>query len=103
MAIHIVSSHITYTLFDTFGIPLRAKVNATFIERADGKLNQIASMFSSPDLTHLKLVQEGDILPLMVYNEYGNQDYYLQVARVNKLKDFRKLQSGTTINLPPII
>jgi hypothetical protein len=99
----LVSSRITYNLFDTFGIPLRAKINATFVERAGSKLNQIANMFSSPDLTHSKLVREGDILPLMVYREYKNQDYYLQVARVNNLKNFRKLQSGTTINLPPII
>jgi Contractile injection system tube protein len=98
----LVNSRITYTLFDSNGIPLRAKVNATFLERTDSKLNQIAGMFSSPDLTHSKLVQEGDILPLMVYKEYKTQDYYLQVAAANKLKNFRKLNSGTTINLPPI-
>jgi len=96
------SSRITYTLFDSFGIPLRAKVNASFIERQSSALNQIANMFSSPDLTHQKLVVEGDILPLMIYEEYKNQDYYLQVARSNKLKNFRKLETGTTINLPPI-
>jgi Contractile injection system tube protein len=96
------SSSITYTVFDSFGIPLRAKINATFIEDAGSKLNQIASMFSSPDLTHSKLVQESDILPLMVFREYKTQDHYLQVARANKLKNFRKLEPGTTINFPPI-
>jgi len=99
----LLSSKITYTLFDEFGIPLRAKINVTFKERVGSKLNQIAGMFSSPDLTHQKLVQESDILPLMVYNEYRNQDYYLQVARSNKLKNFRKLEAGITINLPPIV
>jgi hypothetical protein len=96
------SSTITYTLFDSNGIPLRAKVNATFIERKSSKLNQIASMFSSPDLTHFRQVQEGDLLPFMVYREYKNQDFYLQVARVNKLKNFRKLEAGTMLILPPI-
>lgn len=96
------SSRITYTLFDNVGIPLRAKINASFIERQSGVLNQIANMFSSPDLTHIKLVEEGDILPLMVYKEYKTQNYYLQVARSNKLKNFRKLETGTSINLPPI-
>lgn len=96
------SSRITYTLFDSSGIPLRAKVNASFIERQSSALNQIANMFSSPDLTHTKLVEEGDLLPLIVYKEYRTQDYYLQVAKANKLKNFRKLQAGTTINLPPI-
>jgi Contractile injection system tube protein len=95
------SSSITYTLFDSNGIPLRAKVTATFAEEAS-ELNQIASMFSSPDLTHSKLVQESDILPLMVFREYKTQDYYLQVARANRLKNFRRLKAGTTLNLPPI-
>lgn len=98
----LASSSITYTLFDSYGIPLRAKIHATFIARTGSKLNQIANMFSSPDLTHSRLVQEGDLLPLMVYNEYKNQDYYLQVARSNKLKNFRRLEAGTTLNLPPI-
>ena len=96
------NSRITYTLFDSNGIPLRAKVNATFIERTNSKLNQIASMFSSPDLTHSKTVSDGDILPLMVYKEYKTSDYYLQVAAANRLKNFRKLEPGTTINFPPI-
>jgi len=95
-------SDITYTLFDSEGIPLRAKITATFIEDEGSKLNQIASMFSSPDLTHSRLVQESDILPLMVYKEYDTSDYYLQVARANKLKNFRKLVPGTTIHFPPI-
>ena len=96
------SSTITYTLFDSHGIPLRAKINATFIEEQGSIINQIASMFSSPDLTHTKLIEEGDILPFIVYREYRIQDYYLQVARSNKLKNFRELVAGTTINLPPI-
>jgi len=99
---YLISSRITYTLFDSFGIPLRAKVNATFLERIESKLNQIANMFSSPDLTHTRLVKEGDRLPLMVFKEYKNQDYYLQVARANKLKNFRKLKTGEMINLPPV-
>lgn len=98
----LTSSRVTYTLFDSNGIPLRAKVNATFLERTNSKLNQIAGMFSSPDLTHSRLVQEGDLLPLMVYKEYKTQDYYLQVARANRLKNFRKLVPGTIINLLPI-
>jgi len=97
------SSSITYTLFDSVGLPLRAKINATFIERADSKINSIASMFSSPDLTHIIQVKQGDLLPVLCYKTYRDQKYYLQVARVNKLKNFRKLIPGTEIILPPIL
>jgi contractile injection system tube protein len=96
------SSAITYTLFSAEGIPMRAKVSATFIERKDSELNAIASMFSSPDLTHIVEVKQGDILPLIVYKTYRNQKYYLQVARFNKLKNFRKLEAGSKLNLPPL-
>jgi nucleoid-associated protein YgaU len=59
-------------------------------------------MFSSPDLTHRVTVAQGDILPLMTYEVYDDQNYYLQVAKVNKLKNFRKLKAGTTLVFPPI-
>lgn len=95
-------STITYTLFDTFGVPLRAKVSASFTERTESTLNAITSMFSSPDLTHIREVKPGDLLPVMVFREYHDQNYYIQVARVNRLKNFRKLKPGTTIILPPI-
>lgn len=96
------SASITYTLFDMQGVPLRAKVNATFIERADSELNARESMLSSPDLTHEVIVKDGDLLPLITYKTYRNQKYYLQVARVNKLKNFRKLIPGTELFFPPL-
>lgn len=96
------SSDVTYTMFDMFGLPIRAKISATFTERTVAKLSNILNMLSSPDLTHKITVKEGDLLPYLTYQVYNNQDYYLQVARVNKLKNFRKLQAGTTLVFPPI-
>lgn len=96
------SSDVTYTMFDMFGLPIRAKISATFTERTVAKLSNILNMLSSPDLTHKITVKEGDLLPYLTYQVYNNQDYYLQVARVNRLKNFRKLQAGTTLVFPPI-
>lgn len=96
------SANITYTLFSAEGIPLRAKITASFIDRKESALNSIASMFSSPDLTHYIEIKQGDLLPLIVYKNYGDQKYYLQVARANKLKNFRRLKPGTTLILPPL-
>lgn len=96
------SSNVTYTMFDMFGLPIRAKISATFTERIVGGLNAILSMLSSPDLTHKVTVRPSDILPLLTYKVYNNQQYYLQVAKVNKLKNFRKLKAGTTLTFPPI-
>jgi hypothetical protein len=96
------SSNVTYTMFDMFGLPIRAKISASFTERTPSGLGALLSMLSSPDLTHKIEVKEGDILPLLTYKTYNNQNYYLQVAKVNKLKNFRKLKAGTTLVFPPI-
>jgi hypothetical protein len=96
------SSTVTYTMFDMFGLPIRAKINATFAETKSTKFLAALAMLSSPDLTHSVYVKDGDILPLITNNIYKNQHYYLQVAKVNKLKNFRKLSAGTTLTFPPI-
>ena len=96
------SSTVTYTMFDRFGLPIRARVSASFTERTVKTLSDILGMLSSPDLTHKVEVKQGDTLPLLTYNTYNNQTYYLQVAKVNKLKNFRNLKAGTTLVFPPI-
>jgi hypothetical protein len=96
------SSEVTYTMFDIFGFPIRAKISATFTERDLGVLSDILDMLSSPDLTRQVTVNEGDLLPLLTYNTYNNQNYYLQVAKVNRIKNFRKLQAGTKLVFPPV-
>jgi len=57
---------------------------------------------SSPDLTHVRKVKAGDTLPLMCYRIYGDPKYYIQVAKVNGINNFRKLTAGTDIFFPPI-
>jgi len=96
------SSNVTYTMFDMFGLPIRAKISAEFTERTPKTLDNILGMLSSPDLTHRVQVKEHDLLPYLTYKTYNNQDYYLQVARINKIKNFRKLSSGIELRLPPI-
>lgn len=97
-----VSSNVTYSMFDMFGLPIRAKISATFRERKLGTLTNILNMLSSPDLTHKVMVKDYDLLPLLTYQTYKNQDYYLQVAKFNKIKNFRKLQPGMVLKFPPV-
>jgi hypothetical protein len=98
----LTTSTVTYTMFDMVGLPIRAKISATFKERTGSDLMSKLAMLSSPDLTHSVNVKDGDILPLMTHKIYKNQHYYLQVAKVNKLKNFRRLNAGTTLTFPPI-
>ncbi len=93
---------IKYTLFDPSGTPLRAIANATFTASIDKKTEAKTTNKSSPDLTHVRTVIQGDKLPFLTHKIYGDARYYLEVARVNKLMNFRKLPVGLKIYFPPL-
>ena len=96
------SAEITYTLFKPDGYPLRAKVKATFSANIDDALRVAEERKSSPDLTHVRVVKQGDHLSLMTQQIYGDPGYYLQVARFNNLKNYRKLEVGQELLFPPL-
>lgn len=91
-----------FKLFKPDGTPLRAIASATFTGTISDFLREAKYKPSSPDLTHVKVVGEGDTLPLMAYQIYGDASYYLEVVRVNNLTNFRKLVPGTKLFFPPI-
>ncbi len=93
---------ITFKLFKSDGAPLRAVAKATFKGFVEDNLRAAIENNSSPDLTHVRTVKEGDTLPLMTYRIYGDSKYYLEVAKSNNLANFRKLKAGQRIYFPPI-
>ncbi|MCB9314762.1 MAG: hypothetical protein H6569_01350 [Lewinellaceae bacterium] len=100
---NLMSSEVTYTLFDREGVPLRAKVKANFQETKDTELNKAARNFSSPDVTHQYIVQlDDEQLPFITYRYYRTPDFYIAVAAANRMKTFRKLEPGTKIFFPPV-
>lgn len=93
---------VTYTMFDPNGIPIRAKMNITVAESFDAALANRGKKLASPDLSKAILVKEGDTLPDLCFQEYGDPSFYMKIATVNKLKNFRKLVPGTELLFPPI-
>ena len=96
------SAEVTYTLFKPDGYPLRAKAKATFAENVEDALRVAEERKSSPDLTHIRTVRQGDHLSLMSQQLYGDPSYYIQVAAFNKLKNYRRLEVGQKLRFPPI-
>ena len=94
--------NIEYKLFAPDARPLRAIAKAKFKNFVDPEKTVGAIKPSSPDLTHVRIVEEGDTLPLMTKRIYGDSKYYLEVARINKLTTFRKLKAGQQLFFPPI-
>ncbi|MBN1480892.1 LysM peptidoglycan-binding domain-containing protein [candidate division KSB1 bacterium] len=96
------SANISYSLFNSDGYPLRAKITATFSEIIDDERRTAEENKTSPDLTHHRIVKEGDTLPLMTHHIYGDASLYLKVAKSNNLTNFRNLTIGSVINFPPL-
>ena len=96
------SATVTYKLFHSSGAPLRATINANFKETVSPPEQAAKKKLSSPDLTHLRIVKDGENLPLIAKKVYGDPSLYTEIARVNNLKNFRKLTVGQELVLPPI-
>lgn len=91
-----------YTLFDKNGAPLHAVLKTTFIEDLDPAKRTRLEGKNSPDLTHTRIVKSGDTLPLLSKQIYGSAKYYLRLAQVNNINDFRNLTPGQEIIFPPL-
>ena len=91
-----------FTLFKQDGTPLRAVATCTFCESVPDAQRVRKENASSPDLTHLRDVREGDTLPSLAYEIYGKPELYLEVARVNKVINFRRLRSASRLSFPPL-
>lgn len=96
------SMEVEYSLFRKDGRPIRAKVKCGFKGTIDYKLMVAKENKSSPDLTHQRVVKMNDKLALLSEDIYQNNNYYIDVAKNNKLLSFRQLQLGEKIIFPPI-
>jgi|SRR5215472_1385632 len=96
------SMDIEYLLFTPAGVPLRAKLNTKFTQYNSPQKLELTARKSSPDLTHCRTVVAGDTLPLLCFQIYQESKYYVEIARVNGLDDFRNLEPGRQILFPPL-
>ncbi len=96
------SATINHKLFHSSGVPLRSTINASFKESVSRPRQAAAARLASPDMTHYRIVQNGETLPLIAKKVYGDASLYIEIARVNSINNFRKLKTGQRLILPPI-
>jgi hypothetical protein len=94
---------VKYTLFAENGDPLRAEISLSMREYISPEEIMAKRKKSSPDLTHLVEVKDGDTLPLMCNRVYKDCSYYREVAEINGLDDFCTLTPGTFLYFPPLV
>lgn len=93
---------LTYNLFKPDGTPLRATAACKFVESIEDNMRVATERSESPDLTHIRIVNADKNLPGMANEIYGDPAYYMEVAKVNKLKRIRSIKPGENILFPPI-
>ena len=91
-----------YTYFHRSGRPLRAVVTLSFNGTIDDEARVAKEKKSSPDVTHIHTVRKGETLPYLSHKVYGNPKYYLEVAKINELGNYRKLEPGQQLIFPPL-
>ncbi len=96
------SMSVDYTLFKPTGLPLRAKVKLSFVSFMTKIEAALRADRSSPDLSHQVEVRDGDTLPLLCLRVYKDCSRYIDVARENRLANFRTLEPGTWLRFPPL-
>ncbi|MCB0563685.1 MAG: hypothetical protein KDD01_04845 [Phaeodactylibacter sp.] len=89
-------------LFAPDGSPLRAEVDFQIQSYQSDQECCARRKDSSPDLTHARTVKEGDNIMILTDEIYGDPSYYLEVARVNGLTNFRALETGSEMIFPPL-
>ncbi len=93
---------VNYTFFKPNGGALRAKVKLDFRSYVDAATLAKQQNQQSPDVTHHILVRDGDSLPLIAQTVYRRPDFFVALAKANRLDKFRHLQGGTTLLTPPL-
>jgi len=96
------SVNVSYTLFNAEGHPLRAKLATVFVaDMPDSKRIRMENK-KSPDVTHNRMILQGQTLTGLTKEIYGDTSNYLTVANANGLDHFRKLTPGTQLQFPPL-
>ena len=93
---------ITYKLFNSDGTPIRALAKVKFKSSIEEQKRAAKEDKKSPDLTHVRKVKLGDTLPQLCFEIYGDPRYYIQVASVNRLTNFRRLTPGMDLLFPAV-
>ncbi|MFN8397711.1 MAG: LysM peptidoglycan-binding domain-containing protein [Bacteroidia bacterium] len=83
-------------------VPTRALVTLKVRESLTTTAQKSEAKVSSPDLTHSVVVREGDSLASLSQKYYGSPLYYIELAEVNQITNFRTLKAGMRIVIPPL-
>jgi hypothetical protein len=91
-----------FTLFSPDGVPLRATLTVSLREYRDlgDQFAQIKP--SSPDRTHVHVLQQGDTLAAVSRRFYDSPARWRPIADANRIEDPRRTAPGAFVRVPPL-
>jgi len=92
-----------FTLFSPEGVPLRATLTVSFREHKTLCQQLDELQLSSPDRTHVHVLQQGETLAAVSNQYYDTPVDWRSVAIKNGIDDPRRLTPGTFLNVPPLV
>lgn len=99
----ITNLSISYILFLSDGTPVRARANITFTQN-DHEDDPLPAQnpTSRTDPRKTRIVQAGERLDLIAYEEYGHPKYWRHLAVANDLDHVESLRPGQILVIPPL-
>jgi len=89
-----------YILFDSDGIPVRARVTLSFKEYIPVETQVKGASTASPDRRKLFRVSEGDNIWLLADKAYGDPALWRVIAEANHIDDPKELALGRELIIP---
>ncbi len=100
---YITSCQVKYTLFQEDGTPVRATATLTLKEVRDPKALLPTNPTSAGEPgRRIWVVQEGDRLDWIAYQEYGDAREWRRIAEANRIFNPLDLRPGTALAIPPL-
>ena len=91
-----------FTLFSPEGVPLRATLTVTLREYRELQDQLKELKLSSPDRTHVHVLQRSDTLAGVARRYYDKVSQWRAVADANRIDDARRLAPGAFLRVPPL-
>ncbi|MFW9817697.1 MAG: LysM peptidoglycan-binding domain-containing protein, partial [Candidatus Thorarchaeota archaeon] len=91
-----------FTMFNTFGLPVRATLSVTFRGYNDLKFLLAKNPFRSLGHEKVYIVKGGETLSQIAWNVFQDPKLWREIADFNKIENPRKLQPGQVLRIPPI-
>jgi hypothetical protein len=100
---HVKNLETEYKVFDQEGKCIVANISIELTIHMDNETAAKKQNRNSPDMSHLQVIKDGDKIPLICNDIYDDPTYYVQIAELNGLTNFRNVSIGKKLLFPPLI